>query len=151
VLLVSLAACGEQRAGGGEGRSAQEPVAAPAGPDEVVDLTGFELTVEQLMAWKAATAKLEALAPAEHEVAESVAEIVSRLEADEDTMAAIESEGLEARDYVMITLALLQAKYVLAATRQGLADGPPPGMPPGNVALVEEFETDLADLGSEAW
>jgi hypothetical protein len=134
VLVTTLAACGKKE--GGTTNSSAPGAAAPAsaiagtkGDAELADVQSYKLSMEKidkmLAAQRNLAAKAKAMTPAERDAMEARGESASNPNESLDDMArkidnepmlrdAIREAGLSSREYVLITMSMMQT---------GMADG----------------------------
>jgi hypothetical protein len=128
VLVTTLAACGKKE--GGTTNSSAPGAAAPAsaiagtkGDAELADVQSYKLSMEKidkmLAAQRILAAKAKAMTPAEREAMEARGESASYPNESLDDMArkidsepilrdAIREAGLSSREYVLITMSMMQ-------------------------------------------
>jgi hypothetical protein len=82
--------------------------------------------------------------------ANTIDEMVARIEKQPEAKAALAKAGLTAREFAKCTLALFQAAMVKGFS-QGKIDMAklPPGINPANITFVQEHEAELAELQKE--
>jgi hypothetical protein len=82
--------------------------------------------------------------------ANTIDEMVARINAHPEAAAALAKAGLTAREFSKCTLALFQAAMVKGFS-QGKVDMAklPPGINPANITFVQEHEQELADIQKE--
>jgi hypothetical protein len=78
--------------------------------------------------------------------AQSIEEVTRAVEADPQIRQAIESAGLNVRDYMLTSVALMQAMMASDFQRQGFIQELPPEVSAENVEFVRENETRIREL-----
>ena len=158
VLVTALAACGKKE--GGTPNSSAPGAAAPAsaiagtkGDAELADVQSYKLSMEKidkmLAAQRNLAAKAKAMTPAERDAMEARGESPSNPNESLDDMArkidnepilrdAIREAGLSSREYVLITMSMMQT---------GMADGMLKMRPKDNQdSLIREMKANPDNL-----
>ena len=169
LLALPLAACGDDAADVPATADVENPAASPAdaldagalpdardllgSPEDEAALAAYPLSMERLERWQRAAQNLQEVATAnpalaatweaQNTDAESLDEIVGRIEREPEARRAIESAGIAPRDYVLTSMALIQAMFAMAAVDMGQSEGVPDGVNPENVAFVREHRADI--------
>jgi len=158
VLVTTLAACGKKE--GGSTTSSAPGAAAPAsaiagtkGDAELADVQSYKLSMEKidkmLAAQRNLAAKAKAMTPAERDAMEARGESASNPNESLDDMArkidnepmlrdAIREAGLSSREYVLITMSMMQT---------GMADGVLKMRPKDNQdSLIREMKANADNI-----
>lgn len=163
-----LAACGDDAADapGADAPAVEAPgTANPLDPgaspgqaltDDEAALASYTLTMERVEAWSRASQNLQRLAEedpalaerwdAENADAESFDEMIAQIEAEPRARAAVEEAGISVRDYVLTTMALLQAMFAQAAMDMTQDAPVPEGVNPANVQFVRDHQAEIQAL-----
>jgi hypothetical protein len=78
--------------------------------------------------------------------AQSIDEVTRAIEADPQIRQAIERAGMNVRDYMLTSVALMQAMMASDFQRQGFIQELPPEVSADNVQFVRENETRIREL-----
>ena len=135
VLVTTLAACGKKEGGApdssapGAAPAASATAAGTKGEAELADVQSYELSMDKidkmLAAQRILAAKAKAMTPAEREAMkargesdsnpnESLDDMARKIESEPMLRDAIREAGLSSREYVLITMSMMQT---------GMADG----------------------------
>ena len=82
--------------------------------------------------------------------AQSISDMAAKIQKYPPMMAALQREGLSAREYAKFTMAMLQAGLAAGFQKAGLLKELPEGTNPANVKWIIENEAELAKL-QQAW
>jgi len=145
VFALLAAVCGEQAH------------SATGGDADLRELSRYQLTMADVRKFEAANANL-AKHPKEEQDDddaedegdnESLDEMAARIESNPIARKAVEAAGLSARQYVVITMALLQASLAQYAVEQGADPGKiarETGVNPANILFVKEHKAELEQM-----
>ena len=145
VFALLAAVCGEQAH------------SATGGDADLRELSRYQLTMADVRKFEAANANL-AKHPKEEQDDddaedegdnESLDEMAARIESNPIARKAVEAAGLSARQYVVITMALLQASLAQYAVEQGADPGKiarETGVNPANIRFVKEHKAELEQM-----
>lgn len=119
------------------------------------EVSSYKLTDAALAKYKQAHARLSGLPAtcAEDEAdegsdAQSIDDMVTKMNALPGVQAAIQSTGFSTREYVVFSFALMQSGMAAWATSQP-GGKLPPGVSQANVDFFKQHEAELAALGEQ--
>lgn len=127
-------------------------VAVPAAADDLTEVSGYALTDAGLAKFAKATQNLAALPGACEEEeddgsnAQTIDDLVAKLDATPGAKAAVQSAGMNTREFVVFTFAMMQAGMAAWAQSQPNAKLPP-GISQANIDFYRKNEAALTALG----
>jgi hypothetical protein len=159
-LLLVAACASDADTAADSGAAAPAAAAAPASAgDDLADVSAYELTMERMDRFyavqRALGTRMAAMSPAEREALDvasdaddSMDETVRRLEGNETMAAALRDGGMSAREFTLLTAAIMQsgmAAAVLQMQPQANQDSLMREMKvnPANVRFLRENEAAL--------
>jgi hypothetical protein len=173
-VLAALTACGGDDAAtpGDSATAAAAPAAAAgtAGPSaeaQLADVAEYELSMDKydrfLTAQRNVMRTIGAMSPAEREALQarnagnnnaSIDDMVRNLEREPVMTAGVRDAGLSAREYIMITMALMQSSMAAGIQKMRPTDDPDSlaramKANPANVKFLRDNEAELARKQSE--
>jgi hypothetical protein len=159
VLVTTLSACGKKEGGATDssapnaGAAASASTAGTKGDAELADVQSYKLSMEKidkmLAAQRILAAKAKAMTPAEREAMrarsdadsdpnESLDDMARKIESEPLLRDAIREAGLSSREYVLITMSMMQT---------GMADGVLKMRPKDNQdSLIREMKANADNI-----
>src|SRR5687767_1979594 len=170
VVVVALAgvpfACGggEPENGADQATPTPSPAASatPSADRDMRELADYELSMDAVTKWAAANKSLAELAEKRPELEEqgttnsdnaSLDDMVKRVESIPEMRAAIEKEGLSAREYALVSLAVMQSAVAQMALAQGVSADSiarQAGINKKNLTFYQEHKAELERIFADA-
>lgn len=167
--LAAITACGSKGDAARVGDSANAPAAAAgsaaassgSGAEQLADVTAYQLSMEKIDRYYAAQRgmmqKTQAMSPAERQAAEarnegnnsgSIDEMARNIEREPAFNAAVREAGLSAREFALVTMAMMQAGMAAGIQKMRPNDDPDSlaramKTNPANVSFLRQHEAEL--------